>query len=475
MSSRVSGLSARLEAEVASFAEDVPPGTAIQNVCREGLLFARRADHSIAFRLPTPAARQRPPAPFRVGERSAPRPALRRLAVHATSPFGWPTYHSPPTRSNPTRTLRSRPVLRPRTVSFEVIPMPTLNHAQRNSGSSTRMTAYAARNVSLHAADERPVTDVGTRVSAFGTSEGAGSMTRAGYAHSFPWTRMCRVRAQTPAKSPPLRCERGSYCCLPGTPAGCLQHPWDRDWESGGAQQRGVNGERCGHLHVAASLPTTSRPMARADEGLAVPRPARRQARTGRKYVRPNFSFGIGGAAGWENLRGAGGLSDIRPTGFPWPMETSGSSRRNNGARRRGRSAHSGRAARRKSWAGWGWPHGSDLAVEGPAAVRRSGGLDGTTCYTIRVRQTTRRPGRTIATLLSRCVRSLGGADPAERSTWGSDLGTVVAVRRCSSGCWTPATRSSDQERNSMETATSSTACVDEVEPIVDSIQFVED
>jgi hypothetical protein len=37
--------------------------------------------------------------------------------------------------------------------------MPTLNHVQRNSGSSSRMKAYAARNVSLQAAEERPVTD----------------------------------------------------------------------------------------------------------------------------------------------------------------------------------------------------------------------------------------------------------------------------------------------------------------------------
>ena len=42
--------SARLEPEVASFAEDVPPGTAIQNVRREGLLFPGRFDHRVAFR-----------------------------------------------------------------------------------------------------------------------------------------------------------------------------------------------------------------------------------------------------------------------------------------------------------------------------------------------------------------------------------------------------------------------------------------
>ncbi len=182
------------------------------------------------------------------------------------------------------------------------------------------------------------------------------------------------------------------------------------------------------------------------------------------KYVKPNFSFEIA-EPGWENLRGAGGLFDIRPTDSPgdelWFLQEV-TARSAEGERPFGVS---GSAQELADWLA----AREDLVVEGPETAT-VGGLDGM-MLTIRVRDDAASGLHDCDA--EPCVLLLGGADPAERSTWDW---TWALSRGQAMQLWL--LDAGDQIVGLNATAWNGdelTALVDEVQPIIDSIQFVED
>jgi hypothetical protein len=110
-----------------------------------------------------------------------------------------------------------------------------------------------------------------------------------------------------------------------------------------------------------------------------------------------------------------------------------------------------------------------DLVVEGPAAVS-VGGLDGM-MLTVRVRDDA--PSGLHDCDADPCVRLLGGADPAERSTWDwtweLSRGQAMQLWLLDAGHQIVALNATAWDGDDLTTV------VDRVQPIVDSIQFVEE